>query len=177
MARKFFRGEVLPDHAPITAKLGTSGAPYRDTEIGKLVKLGTLDSQHVLCAVGDLIDGYITGVEAATSDGFGIGSVQRLDAKFVLADGAQVGGTGALAIGDFVVAGTPEVQGTRVNGITYAKVRKATIQPGVTVPATLGDVTAQLAMIPYLWRVASLGLAGTGAVGTTVLIERCAGPV
>lgn len=177
MARKFYRGEVLPSHAPITTKLGAQSAPYRDSEIGKLVKPGTLDSQHVLCAVGDLIDGYIVAVEAATSDGFGIGAVQRVDAKYVIAEGSQAGGTGVLALGDFVVAGTPAVQGTVVNGISYAKVRKATIQPGVTAAATVADVAPMFAMIPYLWRVVSLGTAGTGAVGTTVLIERVGAPV
>lgn len=176
MARSFLRGEVLPSHAPITARLGAVSAPYRDTEIGKFVKIGTVDSQHVLCAVGDTIDGYIVAVEAATSAGFGIGSVQRNDAKYAIADGSQAAGTGVLAIGDFVVAGTPSALGTALPN-THARVRRATIQPGVTVPASFADVASHLAMVPFLWRVASLGAAGTGAVGTTVLIERVAAPV
>jgi hypothetical protein len=171
MARNYFRGETVPSSPTVTSRLGASGVPYKDTEIGKFVKIGTLDSQHVLCAVGDLIDGYIAGVEAATSNGFGIGAVQRKDAKYVTFDGSQAAGTGALALGDYVVCGTPVALNTGLAGV-YAKVRKATIQPGVTAAAAVGDVAPMLAMTPYLWRVVSLGSAGTGAVGTTGLIER-----
>lgn len=173
MARKSFRGEILPSTPALTARLGAQGAPFKDTELGKFVKLGTLDSQYVLCAVGDLIAGYITSVQMATSDGFSVGGVQRLDPKFAIADGSQATGTGALAIGDFVVAGTPAALGTGI-GNSYAKVRKATIQPGVTAAAALGDVAPMLAMVPYLWQVVSLGSAGTGAVSTQILIERVA---
>jgi hypothetical protein len=171
MARKFFRTETVPASAPITARLGAQGGVYRDTEIGKLVKIGTLDSQMVLCTVGDFIEGYIVGVETATSDGFGIGSVQREDAKYVQFEGSQAAGTGAITLGQYVVAGTPAAQGTGLVG-TYAKVRSATIQPGVTAAAAFADVATQMAMIPFLWRVVSLGTVGTGAVGTTGLIER-----
>jgi hypothetical protein len=171
MARNYFRGETVNGTPTITSRLGASGAPYKDTEIGKFVKLGTLDSQHVLCAVGDLIDGYIAGVEAATANGFGIGSVQRKDAKYVTFDGSQAAGTGVLALGDYVVCGTPVAKDTGLAGV-YAKVRKATIQPGVTAAAAVADVAPMLAMTPYLWRVVSLGPVGTGAVGTVGLIER-----
>ena len=171
MARKLYRTEVLPSHATITTKLGALNAPFRDTEIGKLVKPGTLDSQHVLCAVGDMIDGYVVSVEAATSDGFGVGAVQRLDAKYAVADGSQAAGTGALALGDYVVAGTPQAQGTAL-GNAFVKVRKATTQVG-----SVGTLNEQMSMVPFMWRVASLGVAGSGAVGTTILIERIGGPV
>lgn len=171
MARSHYRGETVPASPTVTSRLGASAAPYKDTEIGKFVKIGTLDSQHVLCAVGDLIDGYIAGVEAATANGFGIGSVQRKDAKYVTFDGSQAAGTGAIALGDYVVCGTPVAKDTGLAG-GYAKVRKATIQPGVTAAAVVGDVAPMLAMTPYLWRVVSLGSVGTGAVGTTGLIER-----
>lgn len=174
MARKFLRGEVLPSTASITVKLGAQGAPYKDTEIGKFVKIGTLDSQHVLCAVGDFIDGYITSVEAATSDGFSIGGIQRDDYKYVVFDGSQAAGTGAITLGQYVVAGTPVALGSPLGTAAnaYARVRSATAQPGTTVPADLAAVAAHLAMVPYLWRVASLGPVGTGAVGTVGLIER-----
>jgi hypothetical protein len=69
-------------------------------------------------------------------------------------DGSQAAGTGAIAIGDYVVAGAVVAKGTGLSG--YPKVRKATSQtPG-----------------PFAWRVVSLGTAGTGAVGTVGVIER-----
>lgn len=176
MSRKYRHTETLPSFAPITAKLGAQSAPYKDTEIGKLVKKGTLDSQHILCsAVGDVIDGRILGVEAATADGFGIGTVGRVGAMSVLAEGSEAAGTGAIALGDQVVCGTPVAKDTGL-GTTLPKVRKATMQVGTTAPADLAAVAAQLARSQYLWVVTSLGPVGTGAVGTEILIERIGGP-
>jgi len=172
MARKFLRGETIPSTAAETARLGAQNAPYKDTEIGKFVKIS--GEGFVLCAVGELIDGYIVGVEAATADGYGIGSVQRCDRKYVTFDGTQAAGTGTLAVGDYVVCGTAVAKDTSL-GQNYAKVRKATIQPGTTVAADLTAMAAQMAMLPSLWRVVSLGTAGTGAVGTVGLIERVSG--
>lgn len=165
MARKFFYGEVLPSTPAFTTKLGAQNANYKDTEVGKLVKVGPVDSAHQLCAVGDLFAGYITSISPATADGFTIGGIQRCDSRFVTADGTQAAGTGVLALGDFVVAGTPVAQNTGL-GVTLPKVRKATLQP---VDAGF------IAGFPYFWQVTSLGVAGTGAVGTKVLIERVAG--
>lgn len=161
MARKFFRGEILPSTAALTVRLGVQNTPYKDVEMGKFVKLGTADSQFVLCATGDNIGGYITSISQATSDGYSIGGIQEEDSKFAIADGSQVAGTGVLAIGDFVVCGTAVAQGTGL-GNTYAKVRKSTLQA-----ADAGFIAAY----PNLWRVVSLGVVGTGAVGTQVLIE------
>lgn len=174
MSRSFFRGEALPSTPSITVRLGLVSAPYGDTELWKFVKPSG-ESGHVLCAVGDNIDGYITAVEAATSGGFGIGSINRVDPKFCTAEGSQDAGTGALAIGDFVVAGTPVAKGTDGKA-AHPKVRKATIQVGTTAVAAVGDVAPQLQAAQYMWKVVSLGTAGTGAVGTTVLIERIGGP-
>lgn len=170
MARAFLRQEVLPTSQPITTKLGAVSAPYKDTEVGKLVKQGAVESQYVLCAVGDLIEGYIVSVEAATSAGFGIGAVQQEDSKYVTFDGLQATpGTGVVALGDYVVCGTVVAKDT---GLTVpCKVCKATAQPG----ATLADLAAASAAIKaslFAWRVVSLGSAGTGAVGTVGLIER-----
>jgi hypothetical protein len=53
-----------------------------------------------------------------------------------------------------------------------ARVVKATIQPGTTVPGALGDVDDHIRIAMNAWRVVSLGNAGTGAVGTTGVIER-----
>lgn len=161
MARKFFRGETLPSTEATTVRLGVQGTPYKDVETGKFVKLGTADSQFVLCAVGDNIGAFITSVAQATSDGYSIGGIQEEDCKYAIADGSQVAGTGVLAIGDFVVCGTVVAQGTGL-GNTYAKVRRSTLQP-----ADAGFIAAY----PNFWRVVSLGVAGTGAVGTQVLIE------
>lgn len=174
MTRKFFRGELTLSTPYTTVRLGAQNAPYKDTELRKFVKPGTLDSQYVLCAVGDPIDGYITAVEAATSDGFGIGSIQRRDPKYVVFEGSQAAGTGAIAIGDFVVAGTPVAKDT--DGVAaHPKVRKATVQLGA-VPADLTAAGAQVLASLYAWKVVSLGPVGTGAVGTVGLIERIGGP-
>jgi len=70
-------------------------------------------------------------------------------------DGLQATpGTGAVAIGDYVVTGTPVAKDTALTG--YPKVCKA---------------TAVGTAIIFKWRVVSLGTAGTGAVGTTGVIE------
>lgn len=161
MARKFFRGEILPSTAALTVRLGVQNTPYRDSELGKFVKLGPADSQFVLCVAGDSIGAYITSISQATSDGYSIGGVQEKDSKFAIADGSQAAGTGVLAIGDFVVCGAVVAQNTGI-GNTYAKVRKSTLQP-----ADVGFIAAY----PNFWRVVSLGVSGSGAVGTQVLIE------
>ena len=71
-------------------------------------------------------------------------------------DGLQgTPGTGVVAINDYVVVGTPVVKGTSL-GLIPAKVCKAT---------AAGNT------LNFKWRVVSLGAAGTGAVGTTGVIE------
>lgn len=189
MARKFYRGETVPSTPAITTKLGAQSAPYKDTELGKFVKMSTsVDSDFVLCAAGDAIEGYITGVEAATSDGYGIGSVQEEDSKTVTFDGLQAtAGTGTIALGDYVVCGTVVAKDTALTA--PAKVCKATNQPGTAVVSTVGSadtaaaiktqIDAALVKVAdaeknsiYAWRVVSLGTAGTGAVGTVGVIAR-----
>ena len=69
-------------------------------------------------------------------------------------DGLQATpGTGAIALGDYVVCGTVVAKGTSLAG-AYPKVCKATTQTGMY----------------FAWRVVSLD--GTTAVGQTALIER-----
>ena len=63
-------------------------------------------------------------------------------------------GVGAVAIGDYVVAGTAVGKG-----------------PALTVPARVCKATAAGNTLNFKWRVVSLGAAGTGAVSTTGLIE------
>ena len=173
MSRAFLRQEVLAsNNTPITTRLGLVSAPYGATEIGKFVKQGA-ESAHILCAAGDNIEGSIVAVEAATANGFGIGTVQQKDSKFVTFDGLQATpGTGTIAVGDYVVCGTVTAKDTALPG--YAKVCKSTVQIGA-VPADLTAAGTMAKAALFAWRVVSLGSAGTGAVGTTGLIERVNG--
>lgn len=175
MSRAFFRGEVglaAISASLITSRLGAPGAPYGYAEQGKLVKEAG-DSQHALCAVGDPITGKIVAMDGATAAGYGIGTVQRSSCFYATADGSQAAGTGNLAIGDFVVAGTPVAQGTALTG--PVKVRKATAQPG-TLAASFGDAQAQTLLLLNAWRVVSLTANGGGVPGSVVLVERVGGP-
>lgn len=156
---------------PMTVRLGasaTTGANLSVLDEGKLVKL-VGDSQYDLCVAGDLIHGAILAVEVATSGGWTIGGVLDEDVMYVTADGLQATpGTGAIAVGDYVVAGTITAKGTKLTA--YPKVCKATIQPG-DVPASLTAAAAQTLAALHAWMVVSLYTAGTGAVGTTVVIK------
>ncbi len=169
---KFIMKEVIgiePKAARLGAGTGASNN-LSDVDEGKFVKL-VGESRYNLCAVGDLIEGFINSVEPATADGYSIGGVVDKGYKEVTFDGLQATpGTGVVAIGDCVVCGTPVAKGTALTA--PAKVCKATVQPGVTVPADLTAAAAQIKASMYAWRVVSLGSAGTGAVGTTGLIER-----
>lgn len=138
-------------------------------DVYKLVKFVGTD-RYDLCAAGDLFDGAITSVEPATSAGWSIGGINKVDKMYVLADGLQATpGTGTIAAGDYVVAGTVTAKGTNLP--SYVKVCKATIQPGA-VPADLTAAAAQILASFRAWRVVSLGSVGTGAVGTVLVIER-----
>ncbi|MCP3024962.1 hypothetical protein [Cupriavidus basilensis] len=157
MARAFLMQETAPAPVAKTARLGagnTANDRFDEKEIGKFVKL-VAESRYDLCAVGNEIEGHIVALEEATQGGFTIGSVQDRARKYVTFDGLQATpGTGVIAVGDYVVAGTVTAKGTRLSN--YARVCKATSQTGQT----------------YKWRVVSLGPVGTGAVGTVGLIER-----
>ena len=152
-----FQFKELIVTAPETARLGAGtaeGDRLSDADIGKIVKL-VGDSRYNLVAVGDAIEGFIAAVETYTADGYSIGSVQVRDRKEVTFDGLQgTPGTGVIAVGDYVVAGTPVAKGT-----------------ALTAPVKVCKATSQAAA-PFMWRVVSLGTAGTGAVGTVGVIER-----
>ncbi len=151
---------------------GTGGSMYPGLDDGKLVKYAA-ESQFDLCAAGDLIHGVITSVEQATANGWTVGGVVNEGELFVTADGLQAtAGTGTIAVGDFVVAGTITAKGTAL--AAYPKVCKSTVQPG-DVPASLTAAGAQVLASLYSWKVLSLGTAGTGAVGTTIVISRIGG--
>lgn len=153
-----FKMQPTVDTEVVTARLGagSGSANYvTDVEIGKPVKL-VGDSQYNLCAAGDQIEGFITAVESYTADDFSIGSVASEGRQRVMLDGLQATpGTGAVALGDYVVAGTAVAKGTSNGG--YPKVCKATTQTGMY----------------FAWRVVSLD--GTTAVGQTAVIERVNG--
>lgn len=154
---KFKMKEMIGNEL-ITTRLGagSGSANYMtDLDLGKPVKL-VGDSQYNLCAIGDPIEGFIAAVEGYTADDFSIGSLQVEDRKRVMLDGIQVDGSGTIAVGDYVVAGTPVAKGTTLAGVP-TKVRKATTQTGMY----------------FAWRVVSLE--GTGAAGQFAVIERVNG--
>lgn len=152
------------------AGTGTSNN-WTSAEAGKIVKLGA-DNRYVAAVAGDAIEGFVAAVENATQDGYTIGSIIDEGYKEVTFDGLQATpGTGTIAAGDYVVAGTVVAKGTALTG--PVKVTKATVQIGA-VPADLTAAGAQIKASMFAWRVVSLGTAGTGAVGTTGTIERVA---
>lgn len=170
MAKAHFITPLVPQDPAQTVRLGTTGAPFNTDDSGKLVKLSA-ESAYELCAAGDPIEAVVAAVETGKSGGFIAGSIFKRGAIFALADGLQATpGTGSLAVGDYVVAGTITAKNTKLT--SFPKVCKATQQPGVTEAAAVGDVNDQLKVAMFPWRVVSLGTAGTGAVGTTIVIER-----
>lgn len=169
---------ILPTNVSrdsVAVRLGTgtvaSGNALDINDSGKLVKL-VGESMYGLCAVGDPIEAQVTSVEQATSGGYRIGGVNTEDRILVTADGSEAAGTGNLAVGDYVVAGTPVAKGTPLsfNGANaYPKVRKATVQVGGT-PADLAAAGRQAALnAAGAWRVVSL--VGTdGSLGSSIVI-------
>lgn len=158
MARDHFIAPTTPEEDATTVRLGAgSGSANQLTtvEAGKLVKL-VAESRYDLCAAGNEIEAVIFAVELAPQNDFTIGSVYNEGRIYVTLDGLQATpGTGVIAIGDYVVAGTPVAKGTALT--VYPKVCKAT---------AAGNT------LNFKWRVVSLGTAGTGAVGTTGVIEQ-----
>lgn len=174
---KFMISETIHSEKVKTVRLGTdtiaNGGGYSDKEAGKPVKfLG--ESRYGLCAAGDAIEGFVSSVNLGSYDGYSIGGIVSSGLKEVTFDGDQAtAGTGTVAVGDYVVAGTPVAAGTALS--VPPKVCKATIQPGVTEAAAAADVNDHINAAKFMWRVVSLGPAGTGAVGTVGVIERVNG--
>ena len=154
---KFLMTETIHSEKTVTARLGQSGTAnvYTDKEAGKAVKL-TADSRYELCALGDAVEGVISSVNVGTYDGYSLGGVVGRGYKEVTFDGTQAAGTGAITVGTYVVVGTVVAKDTALTA--PLKVRSATDQ-------------AAAKAAPFKARVVSLGAAGTGAVGTTGLIE------
>lgn len=154
---KFKFGVILSEATMVTARLGDSTTPatslLNDADVGKFVKL-VGDSQYGLCAVGNEIEGVMNSVQTATQDGYATGGVQTDGRVAVTLDGLQATpGTGVIAVGDYVVAGTVVARNTALAG-AKPKVCKAT--------------AAGSALI-FKWRVVVLD--GTTAVGQTGIIE------
>jgi len=188
---KFLMTELVDIAEVATARLGgtpAAGNPngFTDKEVGKFVKL-TAESRYALCAAGDPIEGRISSVETAPMDGISVGGVMKEGRFQVTFDGLEAtAGTGVVALGDYVVCGTVVAEGTALSA--PAKVVKATNQPNTAIVSTVGGadtaaaiktaIDAALVKVAdaaangrFPWRVVSLGSAGTGAVGTTGVIE------
>jgi hypothetical protein len=187
---KFQFKETITSVDVFSARMGANtvaiNGTFDDKEVGKAVKL-VGESRYDLCAAGDPIEGFIVAMEVASLDGYAFGSVGVEGRKAVVFDGLQAtAGVGVIALGDYVVTGTAVAKGTALTA--DVKVCKATDQPGVAVVSVVGaadtaaaiktKVDLALASVAaaqknglHAWRVVSLGSAGTGAVGTTGIIE------
>lgn len=141
-----------------TARLGAGNAAnqrFNDSDVNKLVKL-VGDSRFDVCAAGDEIEAKVLSVDTAIADGYSTGSIQRGPRLHVTLDGAQADGSGSIAVGDYVVAGTQTA--LNVPTVGGPKVRKATNQ-------------AAAKASPFAWRLVAI-LTGNGAAGSTGTIER-----
>jgi hypothetical protein len=156
MARQHY---IVPQGAvedSITVRLGAGSGSANfltSTDTGKIVKLAG-DSRYDLAVAGNEIEAFITSVELAPQGDFSIGGVLGEGIAYATADGLEgTPGTGAVVVGDYVVAGSITAKGTKL--AAYSKVCKATSQ----------------GTQKFKWRVVSLGTAGTGAVGTTIVLQ------
>lgn len=171
---------ILPTNVSrdsVAVRLGTgtvaSGNALTINDGGKLVKaVAGQESAYTLTAIGEPIEGQITSIEQATSGGFRIGGINTEDRIFVTAEGSEAAGTGNLAVGDYVVSGTPVVKGTSLDASganAYPKVRKATVQIGAT-PADLAAAGRQAALAAAgAWKVVSL-VGSDGSPGSSIVI-------
>ena len=187
---KFKIGPYVELESCVTARLGSAAnanGRALDVDRGKFVKL-VGESQYGLCAAGDPIEGWIEAIEPATQDGYAIGTVGKEGRLTCVCDGLQAtAGTGAIAVGDFVVCGTPVTLQTAPT-LAGPKVCKATQQPGTIAASTVAAtnsaadvkiaVDLSIAIIAtnvknslHPWKVVSL-VAGTGAIGDLCVIER-----
>lgn len=160
MAKQHFfmvSGETPTVHPVRLGAGNTSNDRMTAVDEGKIIKL-VGESRYDLAVVGDAIEGWIYGIEPGTSGGYTVGGRVHEKQMNVVFDGLQATpGVGAIAVGDFVLAGSITAKGTKL--ASYPKVCKATDQAGAMAKV-------------YRWRVMSLGVTGTGAVGTNGVIER-----
>jgi len=144
-----------------SAALGaSSGAKFVQADIGKPVKLGTADSNYVVCSAGDEIEGFVSSVEIGTvNDGFSFGGVVKNKRKLCKVDAAQ---SSTIGLGSYVVAGASAALGT---ADAYPKVKSGVATNMSGTPPVLGTP------VRHLWRVVRI-VSGTGVAGDLVLIER-----
>jgi len=149
---KFIISETIYSTRVKTVRGGTTAQKHGNAENGKAVKLAGLEN-YVLCAAGDAIEGIQGSSNLAnrgTVDGFAIIGVYDKDYKNATVSGATV------VPGDYVVTGPIAAFGTALTA--PLQVAKAADQ-------------AVAKAAPFKARVVGLGEAGTGVVGTTVVIE------
>ncbi len=183
---KFLMNVLTGDSREVTARLanGTGAAnQFTKSENGKFVKL-TATSRYGLCAAGDPIEGKVTAADSmAPADGFNLGSVQTNGRFLATCDGLQATpGTGAIAVGDYVVCGTVVALATALAANANPKVCKATDQPGTAVVvadnlvasinAANVKIANQIKNALFGWRVVAFTGSGTGAVGDIAVCER-----
>jgi hypothetical protein len=125
MAYDFEITPTIHSEKVLTTRLGTTALPFADADKGKFVKLAA-KSEYDLAAAGDTIEGVVTSYDGK-ADGFAIGGISRTGYVEVTLDGLQATpGTGAIAVGDYVVVGTVTPLGTKLPG--PPRVVKATDQ-------------------------------------------------
>lgn len=154
---KFKFGVILNLDEAKTARMGNGAGtanPLSKLDAGKFLKL-VGDSQYGLCAVGNEIEAVAQVIDdIAPNDGYVMGAYMEEGRVAVTLDGLQATpGVGVIAVGDFVVCGTPVALNTSLSG-AKPKVCKA---------------TAAGSAVIFKWRVVTLD--GTTAVGQTGLIE------
>jgi hypothetical protein len=187
MSKAHYIVPAVPQTKVQSVRLGDNTGQFDINDEGKYVKFSA-ESRYVLCAAGDPIEGVISSVDTATSAGYTIGGILKAGAMFAIADGLEATpGTGTIALGDYVVCGSVTALGTDLT--TFAKVCKATNQPGTAVVSVVGgadtaaaiktQIDAALVKVAdaeanslFAWRVVSLGTGGVGTVGATIVVER-----
>ena len=157
---KFLITPTTQNQITVTARLGGNAAGTRanDNDVGKGVKL-VGDSNYGLLAAADAIEGVITSVETGVYDGYSLGGVQSKGDRDATAFGLlATPGTGAITVGQYVLAAAPAAIQVKETLSTTLRVVSATNQ-------------ATAATAAFKARVVSLGPVGTGAVGTAIVIE------
>jgi hypothetical protein len=148
---KWLMEETIHSFPVWTSRLGTTSNRFNDKDVGKPLKQGG-ESAMVLAGDGDAIEGICSSVDLALVDQYTLGGYHDDGRKYVTF-------SGTVAIGDLVVAADQGVAQNVALSSKYMKVKKAADQDAA-------------AAAPFVWRVVSLGAAGTGASGTNGLIQR-----
>ena len=157
---KFLITPTTQNQVTVSARIGGNALATRanDNDVGKAVKL-IGESNYGLVSAADAIEGVVTSVETGLYDSFVLGGVQSKGYINATAYGLQATpGTGAITVGQFVLAAAPAA-------IQVAE----TLSTSLRVVSATNQATAATAA--FKARVVSLGPVGTGAVGTAIVIE------